>query len=131
MPSPAPEPVVFVQPGPSERRHREPARDSLFQSPTMEFVITSLILGGLAFLGSGEIILVRLAGVFPAVMMFIGLLGVGGFGLTLALFAMMKAMNQKMESFWYVLTALVLCGVAVLMDLMMFIGSLTARLTGP
>jgi hypothetical protein len=129
--SPQAEPI-FAQVGPEERPSRDrdrPSRDrggeSVFQKPTMEFVVSSLILGGLAFLGSPWIIAVRGAGVFPAVMLFIGVLGLAGFGLTLAIFAMMNAMNQRMAGFWYVLTALILSGVAVLMGLMMFIGALT------
>jgi hypothetical protein len=122
MPPPA-EPV-FAHVEPTERSRREPPGESVFQKPTLEFVIPSLILGGLAFLGSPGIVGVRFAGVFPAVMMGIAILGLGGFGLTLAIIAMLKAMNQRMAGFWLVLTAVIVSGVAALLGLVMFIAAM-------
>jgi hypothetical protein len=128
MSPPAAEPV-FITGGPSEDSYREPAGKGVFQKPVMEFVLTSFLLGGLALLNTGWIIAVRPAGVFPSIMMSLAVLGLGGFGLTLGLFAMLKAMNQRMAGFWYVLTALVVSGTAVLMGLIMFIVALTVRST--
>src|SRR5262249_41940394 len=99
---------------------------SLFDNSALEFAIPSYILGGLAWLNTGWMAALELPGnVFATVMMFLGVLALGGFGLTIAIFGMLKFMGQKGSGFWYLLSSLALSGISVFIGLMMFIAALT------
>jgi hypothetical protein len=90
----------------------------------MEFIACAMILGGVGFLASPGIISAGAAGKGVAVLLGLCVLGLGGFGLVLGLFGMLKVQSQRAPGLWYVLTALVLSGLAVVSGLTMFIGAM-------
>jgi hypothetical protein len=91
----------------------------------MEFAILSFILGGVALVTSPLIILTRAPGVFPPIMLGLAVLLLAGLGLTLSIFGMIRTVALRLDGFWYVLSALVLSGLAVICGLTMFIATLT------
>jgi hypothetical protein len=97
---------------------------SVLTHSAMDFGINSIILGGVGFLTSPWIIAVRPAGVFPAILVGLAVLGLGGLGLTLGIFGLLRALDQKMRAFWYVLSGLVLSGLAIVSGLTMFIAAM-------
>jgi hypothetical protein len=93
--------------------------------PALEYAIISLILGGVGFVTSPLIILARLPGIFPPIMLGLAVIGVGALGLVMAIFGMIRTVSQRLESFWHVLAGLVLCGLSIICGLTMFIAALT------
>jgi hypothetical protein len=81
-------------------------------------------LGGTGVLGSVGIILVRHAGIFPSILFGLVVIGLGGFGLTLGIFGLLRALAQKGQDFWYALSGVVLSGVAIALGLTLFIAAM-------
>jgi hypothetical protein len=123
VPADAAEPYTSPPP-PPRAAPREGSRTGLLLKPPLEFALNSIILGGVAFLTSPGIILVRIAGVFPSILLGLAVLGLGGLGLTVGIFGMLRAVSQKMQDFWYVLGGMVLSGLAIIVGLTMFIAAM-------
>jgi hypothetical protein len=119
-PEPAPVPPDLASPMQPEVADAGPSGGFLLK-PTMEFAVTSMILGGLALLATPGIVTARLTGIFPAVLMGMADMGLAGLGLVLAIFALLRILGRRSQAFWYVITALVISGIAVLISLTMFI----------
>jgi hypothetical protein len=109
---------------PAEAPRPRPHRGGSLPKPTLDLAIISIILGGVGFLASPGIAIVRLVGVFPPVLVGLAVLGIGGFGLFLAILAMTQTVSEKMHDFWYVLCGMILSGLAILCGLTVFIAAL-------
>jgi len=118
------EPEISSEPG-RDRPWTQPPGPSVLDRPPMEFAILSFVLGGVALVTSPLIILTRTPGVFPPIMLGLAVLFLAGLGLTLSIFGMIRTMALRLDGFWYVLSALVLSGLAVICGLTMFIATLT------
>jgi hypothetical protein len=135
----APEPLAPVPPppisGPTDyaAAHLEPiagdTSESFVMKPAMEFVVPSFVLASVAFIASGYAPSLRAlpGGAFPAVIMGLASLGISGFALFLAILGLLKAMAQRQQGSWYIMSALVLSGASVFVSLMMFIASFTVK----
>ncbi len=125
MPAPAVEPILASPPPPPPKQSsRDVSRGGPLLKSPLEFALNSIILGGVGFLTSPGIILVRMAGVFPAVLLGLAVLGLGGLGLTVGIFGLLRAVAQKMQDFWYALGGVVLSGLAILVGLTLFIAAM-------
>jgi hypothetical protein len=121
----------FVQPASTSGPVREPSshraegrpKPSITESG-FELAVNSIILGGLGFLASPAVVLVRPAGVFPVVLLAIAVLALGGLGLFLGIVGLVRALGRQMKDFWYVISGLALSGLAILLGLTMFIAGL-------
>jgi hypothetical protein len=54
----------------------------------------------------------------------LAVLGLGGFGLTLGIFGLLRAVATQMQHFWYALSGVVLSGLAILLGLTLFIAAM-------
>jgi hypothetical protein len=86
-----------------------------------------MILGGVGVLASAGIVLVRLAGIFPVVLLGLAVLGLGAFGLTLGILGLLRSIAQKMDHFWYTLSGVVLSALAIILGLTMFIAGIILK----
>jgi hypothetical protein len=81
-------------------------------------------MGGMGLLASAGIVGVRGSGIFPSILFGLTVLGLGGFGLTLGIFGLLRAVAQKMQDFWYALSGVILSGLAILLGLTLFIAAM-------
>jgi hypothetical protein len=128
---PEPAPVLQAAAPPAMTLDRPPSpipanldRPPKSTSVVMEYLIASLVLGGVAFVGSFGIGIARQYGVFAAVMGGLVCLGLAGFALVLAILGLLKVQGTNSSGFWYVLGALALSGTGLINSLTMFIAVL-------